>query len=89
MMRCLMMWKVGQCRGWAGNGHLLSSGAVLEAVTVLSKHGYHRAGVAISRSRLGQDCDLLRKVMVRWVKQISSDGKYALAAKWWLAVEKS
>ena len=59
----------------------------MEAVTVLSKHGYHRAGVAISRSRLGQDCDLLRKVS--WVRQISSDGKYALAAKWWLAVEKS
>ena len=33
--------------------HLLFSGAVVEAVTVLSKHGYHRAGVAIARSRLG------------------------------------
>ena len=33
--------------------HLLFSGAVVEAVTVLSKHGYHKAGVAIARSRLG------------------------------------
>ena len=73
MLCYLITWRVRQYRGWAGNGHLLSSGAVVEAVTVLSKHGYHRAGVAISRSRLGQDCDLLRKVMVSWVRQISSD----------------
>ena len=50
-------------------------------MTVLSKHGYHRAGVAISRSRLGQDCELLREVMVSWVRQISFDGNYAVAAK--------
>jgi hypothetical protein len=39
-------------------------------------------------SRLGQDCELLREVMVSWVRQIlfSSDGNYAVAAKDWLAV---
>ncbi len=48
--------------------HLLFSGAVVEAVTVLSKHGYHRAGVAIARSRLGQDCELVREVMDSWAR---------------------
>ena len=53
----------------------------MEAVTVLSKHGYHRVGVAIVMSRLGQDCELVRVVMVSWVRHISSDGNYVLAAR--------
>ena len=44
-------------------------------------HVYHRAGVAMSRSRLGQDCELLREVIISWFRQMSSDGNYALAAK--------
>ena len=48
-----------------GSEHLLSSGAVVEAVTVLSKHGYHRAGVAIARSRLGQEEEEAAELLAR------------------------
>ena len=71
-----------------GSEYLLSSGSVIEAVTVLSKHGYHRAGVAIAKSRLGQDCDLVRELMSNWAKQSSADGNFGLAAKCWLSVGK-
>ena len=54
-------------------------------MTVLSKHGYHRAGVSIARSRLGQNCELVRELMVSWARQSSADGNYALAAKCWLS----
>ena len=37
--------------------------------------------MAIARSRLGQDCELLREVMVSWVRQISSDGNYVVAGQ--------
>ena len=42
---------------------------MIEVVTVLFKHGYHRAGVAIARSRLDQDCELVREVIASWAGQ--------------------
>ena len=65
--------------------HLLFSGAVVEAVTVLSKHGYHRAGVAIARSRLGQNCELVKEVIDGWARQTTVDGKmHLLPSAGWL-----
>ena len=42
---------------------------MIEVVNVLFKHGYHRAGVAIARSRLDQDCELVREVIASWAGQ--------------------
>ena len=53
----------------SGAGQCLWCGAVIEVVTVLFKHGYHRAGVAIARSRLDQDCELVREVIASWAGQ--------------------
>ena len=52
-----------------GSERLFSCGAVVEAVTVLFKHGYHRTGVAIARSRLDLDYKLVREVIASWAGQ--------------------
>ena len=69
-----------------GAEYLVSAGEVLEAVTVLSKNGHHRAAVAISRSRLPLDSDVVRQVMKSWALQSQNDGNYSLAAKCWLSI---
>ena len=69
-----------------GAEYLLSAGQVLEAVTVLSKNGHHRPAVAIARSRLPLDSDVVVEVMRRWASQCQSDGNYSLAAKCWLSL---
>ena len=69
-----------------GAEYLLSAGQVVEAVTVLSKHGHYRPAVAIARSRLPLDSEAVRQLMRRWASQCQSDGNYSLAAKCWLSL---
>ena len=69
-----------------GADYLLSAGQVLEAVSLLSNNGHHRAAVAIARSRLPLDSEAVRDVMRRWASQCQSDGNYSLAAKCWLSL---
>ena len=71
---------------YRGAEYLVSAGEVLEAVTVLSKKGHHRAAVAIARSRLPLDSEAVREVMKSWALQSQNDGNYSLAAKCWLSI---
>ena len=69
-----------------GAEYLVSAGEVLEAVTVLSKNGHHRAAVAIARSRLPLESEAVRQTMKNWALQCQNDGNYSLAAKCWLSI---
>ena len=71
---------------WRGAEYLLSAGEVLQAVSVLAKHGHYRPAVAIARSRLPLESEEVREVMRSWARQCQSDGNYSLAAKCWLAL---
>ena len=69
-----------------GAEYLVSAGEVLEAVTILSKNGHHRAALAIARSRLPLDSKAITQIMRNWALQSQNDGNYSLAAKCWLSV---
>ena len=71
---------------WRGAEFLLSAGQVLQAVSVLAKSGHYRPAVAIARSRLPLDSEVVRDLMRSWASQSQSDGNYSLAAKCWLSL---
>jgi hypothetical protein len=56
---------VGQIGGWAVSTCCPVVWCI-EVVNILFKYGYHRAGVAIARSRLDQYCELVREVIASW-----------------------
>jgi len=68
-----------------GAEYLVSSGHLVDAVQVLSRHGHHRAAVAVARVRLPRDCELMKNVFRAWAIQSQNDGNYGLAAKCWLS----
>ena len=59
-----------------GAEHLVSAGELQEGVAVLSRHGHHRAAVAVARSRLPHDSELVTSVMRAWAGQSQADGEW-------------
>ena len=59
-----------------GAEHLVSAGELQEGVAVLSRHGHHRAAVAVARSRLPHDSELVTSVMRAWAGQSQADGEF-------------